>query len=308
MTRRLTIGTRGSPLALAQAALARRALEAAHPGITTGIAVIRTAGDRAANRPLAEIGGKGLFTGEIDEALLAGRIDVAVHSLKDVPTLLPDGIVLGCHLEREDPRDAWISRDGGGIASLPAGAVVGTASLRRAAQVLRRRPDVAVAPLRGNVGTRLDKLALRRESTPPLLALAGLRRLGMEDAATAVLDPDEMLPAVGQGVVAIACRRSDSRVRARLSALDDASTTAAAAAERAMLARLDGSCRTPIAGLAQIAPDGRLTLPWPSSPGPTRERNRRPVGNGRPRRRGRGRRRALGRRLAERAGDGFRVA
>ena len=305
MTRRLTIGTRGSPLALAQAALARRALEAAHPGITTGIAVIRTAGDRAANRSLAEIGGKGLFTGEIDEALLAGRIDVAVHSLKDVPTLLPDSIVLGCHLEREDPRDAWISRDGGGIGSLPAGAVVGTASLRRAAQVLHRRPDVAVAPLRGNVGTRLDKLALG-EVDATLLALAGLRRLGMEDAATSVLDPDEMLPAVGQGVVAIACRRSDSRVRGRLAALDDASTTAAAAAERAMLARLDGSCRTPIAGLAQIAPDGRLTLrglvarPDGSETVALSETGDRAdaaaVGD------------ALGRRLAERAGDGFRVA
>ena len=305
MTRRLTIGTRGSPLALAQAALARRALEAAHPGITTGISVIRTAGDRAANRPLAEIGGKGLFTGEIDEALLAGRIDVAVHSLKDVPTLLPDSIVLGCHLEREDPRDAWISRNGGGIDSLPAGAVVGTASLRRAAQLLRRRPDVAVAPLRGNVGTRLDKLALG-EVDATLLALAGLRRLGMEDAATSVLDPDEMLPAVGQGVVAIACRRSDSRVRARLAALDDASTTAAAAAERAMLARLDGSCRTPIAGLAQIAPDGRLTLrglvarPDGSETVALSETGDRAdaaaVGD------------ALGRRLAERAGDGFRVA
>ena len=305
MTGRLTIGTRGSPLALAQAALARRALEAAHPGVETGIAVIRTSGDASANRPLAEIGGKGLFTKEIDEALLSGRIDLAAHSLKDVPTRLPDGIALACHLEREDPRDAWIARDGRGIDALPAGAAVGTASLRRAAQILRRRPDVAIAPLRGNVGTRLDKLASGAVDAT-VLALAGLRRLGLESAAGAVLDPEDMLPAVGQGIVAIACRSGDSHLRDRLAAIDHAPTAAAAAAERAMLARLDGSCRTPIAGLARVAPDGRLTLrglvarPDGSETVALSETgagdDAAALGD------------ALGRRLADRAGDGFRIA
>ena len=305
MTGRLTIGTRGSPLALAQAALAQRALEAAHPDVATGIAVIRTSGDASANRPPAGIGGKGLFTKEIDEALLAGRIDLAVHSLKDVPTQLPDGIALACHLEREDPRDAWIARDGRGIDDLPAGAVVGTASPRRAAQVLHRRPDVAVAPLRGNVGTRLDKMA-SGAADATVLALAGLRRLGLESAASAVLEPEEMLPAVGQGIVAVACRSGDSRLRDRLAAIDHAPTAAAAAAERAMLARLDGSCRTPIAGLARVAPDGRLTLrglvarPDGSKTVALSETGAgdaaAALGD------------ALGRRLAERAGDGFRIA
>ncbi len=255
---RLTIGTRGSPLALAQTELARRALRAAHPGLETTVTVIRTTGDAVQSRRLAEIGGKGLFTREIDDALLEGRIDVAVHSLKDVPTWLPDGIVIGCCLEREDPRDAWIAREAGGPGALGAGAVVGTASLRRAAQLLHRRPDLTIVPLRGNVGTRLAGVAAGAVDAT-LLALAGLRRLGRESAACAVLEPEDMLPAVGQGTIALACRRGDDGARERLAVLDDPHTAAAAAAERAMLARLDGSCRTPIAGLARVA-KGRLRL------------------------------------------------
>lgn len=257
--RPLVIGTRGSPLARAQTALVRCGLEAAHPGLAIAVTIVRTTGDAVRDRPLADIGGKGLFTRELDDALLRGRIDAAVHSLKDVPSRLPDGVALACHLERGDPRDAWIARNAGGIDALPPGAVVGTSSPRRAAQIRHRRPDVAVAPLRGNVGTRLDKLAAGTVDAT-LLALAGLTRLGRADAASAVLDPDDMLPAVGQGTIAVACRRRDDRVRALLALLDHAPTAAAAAAERAMLARLDGSCRAPIAGLAETAPGGRIAL------------------------------------------------
>jgi hydroxymethylbilane synthase len=249
----LRIGTRGSPLALAQAEEVHRRLVSARPELgaagALAVAAIRTTGDRVFDRPLSEIGGKGLFTKEIDEALLDGRIDLAVHSMKDLPTRLADGLVIGAILPREDPRDAWISRHPGGLDGLPAGAVVGTASLRRAAQVLHRRPDVTVVPLRGNVGTRLEKVA-RGEVDATLLALAGLRRLGLAEAATAVLDPEDMLPAVAQGAIGIACRAGDDEVGALVAALDDAETALTVTAERAMLARLDGSCRTPIAALA----------------------------------------------------------
>jgi hydroxymethylbilane synthase len=208
------------------------------------------------DRTLAEIGGKGLFTKEIDEALLEGRIDLAVHSMKDMPTWLAEGLVIGAILPREDPRDAWISRHAGGLDGLPAGAVVGTASLRRAAQVLHRRPDVTVVPLRGNVGTRLEKVA-RGDVDATVVALAGLRRLGRAEAATAVLEPEDMLPAVAQGAIGVACRADD--VRALAATLDDAETARAVSAERAMLARLDGSCRTPIAALA-VGDGGALDL------------------------------------------------
>ena len=258
----LRIGTRGSPLALAQAEEVRRRLVSALPELgeagALAVAVIRTTGDRVLDRPLSEIGGKGLFTKEIDEALLAGRIDLAVHSMKDLPTRLPDGLVIGAILPREDPRDAWISRHPGGLGGLPAGAVVGTASLRRAALVLHRRPDVTVVPLRGNVGTRLEKVA-RGEVDATVVALAGLRRLGLAEAASAVLDPDDMLPAVAQGAIGIACRAGDDETGALVAALDDAETALAVTAERAMLARLDGSCRTPIAALA-VGAGGALDL------------------------------------------------
>lgn len=252
---RFRIGTRGSPLALAQTNLVRDLLIAAHPSLAAPdavqIEVIRTTGDKVSDRPLAEIGGKGLFTKEIDATMLDGRIDLAVHSMKDLPTWLPDGIVVGCCLEREDPRDAWIANTPGGLAALPAGAVVGTASLRRGAQVLHHRPDVKVVPLRGNVGTRLVKVAAG-DVDATLLALAGLRRLGQAEAATDILAIDQMLPAVAQGAIGIACRADDAAALRLLEPIADPNTAAEVAAERAMLARLDGSCHTPIAGLARL--------------------------------------------------------
>jgi hydroxymethylbilane synthase len=251
----LKIGTRGSPLALVQAELTRTALLAAHPALAgEGIEIlpIKTTGDKVQDRTLAAIGGKGLFTKEIEEALLDGRIDLAVHSMKDMPTFLPDGLVIGALLEREDPRDALISPVADSIATLPQGAVVGTASLRRQAQVLLVRPDLTIQPLRGNVGTRLDKMA-RGEAAATLLALAGLIRLGKASAATAILSIDEMLPAVAQGAIGIEIRANDSRMRELVAAVDHAPTSIAVAAERAMLSVLDGSCRTPIAGYATIA-------------------------------------------------------
>ena len=233
---------------------------AAHPVLADDGAlltqVITTSGDRVTDRPLAAIGGKGLFTKEIEEALLDRRIDLAVHSMKDVPTWLPHGLEIACTPAREDPRDVLIARDAQGVAGLddlPAGARVGTGSLRRQAQLLARRPDVTVVPMRGNVGTRLRKLA-DGAADATLLALAGLKRLGQDMAAMTVLAPEDMLPAVGQGALAIECRVGDEAVAALLQPLVDAPTAAAVACERALLAALDGSCRTPIAGLA--VPDG----------------------------------------------------
>ncbi len=255
-TPRLRIGTRGSPLARAQADAAARGLAASHPDLADGTAletvVIKTTGDTVQDRPLAEVGGKGLFTKELDEALLDGRIDIAVHSMKDVPTWLPDGIALGAVLEREDPRDAFISPVAESLDALPGGAVVGTASLRRRTQVLDRRPDLRVETFRGNVHTRLRKLE-DGEAAATLLAYGGLRRLAMAHAATAALDPDVLLPACAQGTVGIACRANDTAVLERLAPLDDRASAAAVTAERAFLEVLDGSCRTPIAGLAEMA-------------------------------------------------------
>jgi hydroxymethylbilane synthase len=251
----LRIGTRGSPLALTQARTVRAALAAAHPALRAYGAleevVVKTTGDKVLDRPLAELGGKGLFTKEIDEALLYGRIDCAVHSLKDVPTWLPEGLMLACYPEREDPRDALVCRTAATLAALPPGSVIGTASLRRQAQILYRRPDLKVVPFRGNVETRLAKLdAGGADAT--LLALAGLKRLGKTESAAAIIEPGEILPAVGQGAIGIMCRTGDARVRDYLAALDDPVTAACVRAERAMLAVLDGSCRTPIGGLAEI--------------------------------------------------------
>jgi hydroxymethylbilane synthase len=254
----LRIGTRGSPLALAQAHEVQARLAATH-GLAPEaieICVIRTTGDRIQDRPLSEAGGKGLFTKEIEEALLASAIDLAVHSSKDVPTVLPEGLMLAAFLEREDVRDVLVSRKAASFGELAPGAVVGTASLRRQAQVLRLRPDLKVAPFRGNVQTRLRKLAAG-EVDATLLALAGLKRLGCAEVATSVLPLQDFLPAVGQGAIAIEARTKDVRVRQYLAALDHADTAAALAAERAFLATLDGSCRTPIAGHAWIE-RGRL--------------------------------------------------
>ena len=234
--------------------MVRQALAAAH-GLEAGqidITVIRTSGDRIQDRPLAEVGGKGLFTKEIEEALIAGTIDFAVHSSKDIPTVLPDGLVLSAFLEREDPRDAFISRKARSVADLPRGATVGTASLRRQALMKRLQPDLVIVPLRGNVETRLRKLD-EGVADATVLALAGLKRLGLTDAVTAVLDVDEFLPAVGQGAIGIETRANDARTRQMLAAINHAETAQALAAERAFLAVLDGSCRTPIAGHATVS-------------------------------------------------------
>jgi hydroxymethylbilane synthase len=256
----LRIGTRGSPLALAQARLVQSHIAAAHrlDAARLPLEIIRTSGDIIRDRPLSEVGGKGLFTKEIEEALLAGVIDLAVHSAKDVPTVLPSGLALIAALAREDPRDVLISRRATSFAELPAGAVVGTASLRRQALVKRLRPDLAVVNFRGNVETRLRKLDVG-EVDATLLALAGLKRLGLADAATAVLPVDEFLPAVGQGIITLEARADDVRVRALVAAIDHADSFAALAAERAFLAVLDGSCRTPLAGHAAVA-EGELSF------------------------------------------------
>jgi hydroxymethylbilane synthase len=254
----LRIGTRGSPLALAQARQVRALLAQAHGLDPERIAleIIRTTGDVIRDRPLSEVGGKGLFTKEIEEALIAGTIDLAVHSAKDMPTVLPDGLDIAAALEREDPRDVFISRKAKNLHELPRGAVVGTASLRRQAQVLRLRGDLKVVPFRGNVETRLRKLDAG-EVDATLLALAGLKRLGLAEAATAILPVEEFLPAVGQGIIALETRDNDRQTRALLAAIDHADSATALACERAFLAVLDGSCRTPIAGHAVIA-GGRL--------------------------------------------------
>jgi hydroxymethylbilane synthase len=251
----LRIGTRGSPLALAQAHETRVRLIAAHPALAAPgaieICVIKTTGDKVQDRPLSEIGGKGLFTKEIEDALLAGEIDVAVHSMKDVPTWLPDGLAIDCLLPREDPRDVLIATAGNSIATLPHGAVVGSASLRRAAQVKALRPDLAIVPLRGNVETRIAKVR-RGDATATLLALAGLKRLHKEDAATAILSTDEILPAVAQGAIGLETRVGDDRVNKLLAPLNHPETQMRVAAERACLAVLEGSCRTPIAAFAEL--------------------------------------------------------
>ena len=244
-----SIGTRGSPLALAQAHAVRAALAAI--GTQAGVVPIRTTGDRITDRPLAEAGGKGLFTKEIDEALLDRRIDLAVHSAKDLPTALPDGIVIAACLQRADVRDAFLSPRAAHLRDLPRGAVVGTASLRRAALALRLRPDLTIVPMRGNVETRLRKLEAG-EADATLLALAGLARLGLADRATGILDPQEWLPAPGQGTIAITARAGDAAVLDALARIDHRPTALALAVERAFLTVLDGSCRTPIGGLAEV--------------------------------------------------------
>jgi hydroxymethylbilane synthase len=233
-------------------------LLAAHGLGTEAVALsaITTSGDRLRDKPLREFGGKGLFTKEIDEALLAGEVDLAVHSMKDLPTELPAGIVIGAVLKRGDVRDAFISRDGEGLMNLPQGAVVGSSSLRRQAQIRRLRPDLQVIDFRGNVETRLAKLE-RGLADATLLALAGLERLGLAAHVTAIMPTDEILPAVAQGAIGVAARAGDARTLSLLQALNDEKTAQAIACERSFLAELDGSCKTPIAGLAEID-DGAL--------------------------------------------------
>lgn len=253
---RIRIGTRGSPLALAQAHEVRDRLAKAHglPVDAIAITIIKTTGDRVTDRPLSDIGGKGLFTKEIEDALFANEIDVAVHSMKDMQTALPDGLAIGAVLPREDPRDAFISLKHANIGALPPGAVVGTSSLRRKSQVLSVRPDLKVIDFRGNVETRLKKLKDGiAEAT--FLAVAGLNRLGLADRITAIVPAEAMLPAAAQGAIGLEIRADDQEARALVAPLNDAPTALAVTAERAFLARLEGSCRTPIAGHAVIEGD-----------------------------------------------------
>lgn len=255
MQRRFRIGTRGSKLALVQAHMVADAVARAvglAPEVACEIVTFKTQGDIVLDRNLSEIGGKGLFTAEIEEGLHNGSIDLAVHSMKDMPTVLPDGLVIDCILEREDPRDAFISTKGASLAELPRGAVVGTSSLRRGAQVLVKRPDVSIVSFRGNVQTRLKKLA-DGVADATMLAMAGLSRMDMLDEVTAPLSPDEMLPAVAQGAIGVERRAGDEEAAKILSAFNHAESALRISAERAMLAVLDGSCRTPIAALAEIS-------------------------------------------------------
>ncbi|MBT9246944.1 hydroxymethylbilane synthase [Gemmobacter fulvus] len=252
----LKIGTRGSPLALAQAHETRDRLMAAFdlPEAAFQIVAIKTTGDRVLDRPLKEIGGKGLFTREIEDALLDGGIDIAVHSMKDMPVAQPEGLLLDCYLPREDVRDAFVSPTIQRLADLPQGATVGSSSLRRRAQLAARRPDLTLVEFRGNVQTRMKKLQ-DGVAVATFLAMAGLNRLGMAAVARSAIAPDEMLPAVAQGAIGIERRAADARAEALLAAIHDGPTGQRLAAERAYLAALDGSCETPIAGLALLEGD-----------------------------------------------------
>ncbi len=254
--RTLRIGTRGSPLALAQAYEVRSRLMAAHglPEEAFEVRVYKTTGDVILDRPLSEVGGKGLFTKEIEEALISREIDLAVHSMKDMQTLLPGGLGIGAVLPREDVRDAFLSMKHASLSALPEGAVVGTSSLRRRAQVKRARPDLQVIDFRGNVQTRLKKLA-DGVADATLLACAGLNRLGMADRITSPIATDQMLPAVAQGAIAIEIREDDADTARAIAPLNHEQTAICVTAERAFLTRLEGSCRTPIAGHAKLEGD-----------------------------------------------------
>jgi len=257
----LRIGTRGSPLALAQAYETRDDLIESFPELgaqgAIEIIVIKTMGDKVQDRALMEIGGKGLFTKEIDEAMLDGDIDIAVHSMKDVPTYLPDSIHLPCMLKRQDVRDAFISLKCDSLWKLPQSAVVGTASLRRQSQILARRPDLKVVTFRGTVQTRLKKLKAG-DVDGTMLAAAGLKRLDMAQHISETMDSEDFIPAVGQGAIGITCMENNERMNTYLAALNHAQTFVRVAAERAFLTVLDGSCRTPIAAHAWY--DGDSTL------------------------------------------------
>ena len=256
----LRIGTRGSPLALAQAHETRDRLVAVWglPADAFQVVAITTTGDRVQDRPLSEVGGKGLFTLEIEAALLGGSIDIAVHSMKDMPALQPEGLVLDTYLAREDVRDAFVSPRFTTLADLPQGARVGTSSLRRRAQILTRRPDLVVVDFRGNVATRLRKLG-EGVAAATFLAIAGLNRLGLDDVPARPVDPGDMLPAVAQGAIGIERRMGDTSAADLLAAIHDTDTGLRLAAERAYLVELDGSCQTPIAGLA-VLDGGQLTI------------------------------------------------
>lgn len=251
MTDIVRIATRKSPLALWQAEYVRDRLIAAHPGLNVELVKMSTQGDKILDSPLAKIGGKGLFVKELEDGLLSGRADIAVHSMKDVPVELPAGLHLPVICEREDPRDAFVSNRYSSLDALPHGARVGTSSLRRQCQIMARRPDLVISSLRGNVNTRLAKLDAG-DFDAIILAAAGLKRLGFERRITAYLDTDVSLPAIGQGAVGIECRRDDPRINGLLAVLDDPDTHTRVAAERAMNHRLEGGCQVPIAGHATL--------------------------------------------------------
>ncbi len=247
----LRIGTRGSLLALQQSGHIRQALEALWPGLRVELQVIKTMGDKITDVPLAKVGGKGLFVKEIEDALLARDVDLAVHSIKDVPALLPEGLEIGVIPRREDPRDVLVTGSGGGLSSLPRGARVGTSSLRRSAQLLRLRPDLKIEALRGNLDTRLKKL---KEGLYDgiVLAAAGLHRMGWNDRVSAYLEAQDFVPAIGQGALGIEIRSDDTRVRELLAPLHDEATAVAVRAERSLLRELEGGCQVPIGGHARL--------------------------------------------------------
>lgn len=258
MTRTLRIGTRASKLARAQAEMVRGALAKSQPELAFEIVAMTTAGDRELHKTLADWGYKGLFTKELEDLLLAGEIDIAVHSMKDMPSVLPPGLIIGAMLERADVRDAWVSRTHDSISALEKGAVVGTSSARRRAQLLHRRPDLNIVEFRGNVETRLRKLE-DGVAVGTFLAAAGLNRLGLSQHIRTLIATEELLPAVAQGAIGIECREGDGTTRDLLTHINHVPTMITLTAERAFLGQLDGSCRTPIAGLATLD-DDTLTL------------------------------------------------
>lgn len=259
MSEQLTIGTRGSPLALCQAHMIKDELEGFFPDLKVQMKKIKTTGDKITDVPLAKVGGKGLFVKEIEEALFREEIGMAVHSMKDVPTFLPEGLHLAAITRREDPRDIVISRDGKRLLDLPRGARIGTSSLRRQSQIKHRRPDFEIIPLRGNLDTRIKKLG-KEGLDAVVLAAAGVRRMGWEDRITEYLDPDICLPAIGQGALGLECRLSDGRVNSMLARFNHPATSRCVRAERALLKRLEGGCQVPIAALAQIRDEERLVM------------------------------------------------
>ncbi|MES9943957.1 MAG: hydroxymethylbilane synthase [Candidatus Thiodiazotropha sp.] len=258
MSQTITIATRKSPLAMWQAEHVAAELKKAHPDIRVELMGMTTQGDRILDTPLAKIGGKGLFIKELEQGLISGEADIAVHSMKDVPVELPQGLHLPVIMQREDPRDAFVSRDFQNIDALPQGACVGTSSLRRQCQLAEKRPDLVIKSLRGNVNTRLRKLD-EGEYDAIILAAAGLKRLGFEDRITALIGPEQSLPAIGQGAVGIECRVDDPRVNELIAPLHDPQTAICVGAERAMNQRLNGGCQVPIAGYAMLE-SGNLWL------------------------------------------------
>ena len=248
---RLRIATRKSPLALWQAEHVQARLQALHPGLQVELVTMSTRGDRILDSPLSKIGGKGLFVKELEQGMLEGSADIAVHSMKDVPAEFPEGLVLGAILEREDPQDAFVSEHFESVAALPQGAVVGTSSLRRQCQLREQRPDLQILDLRGNVGTRLAKLEAG-EYAAIILACAGLKRLGLAQRITRALTPEEMLPAIAQGVIGIECRADDAATHALIDPLNDTDTRYRTLAERAMNATLSGGCQAPVAGYSEL--------------------------------------------------------